>query len=63
MIQLKACTYGRKDKTKIQTGIVTKEHISPLTEPNSQYVAHVTLSSGITHHLFMNISRVNSKVY
>ncbi|GBL78089.1 hypothetical protein AVEN_181726-1, partial [Araneus ventricosus] len=37
------------DETKTQTGIVREEHISLAAEPNSQYVGHVTPSSGSAH--------------
>ncbi|GBL80105.1 hypothetical protein AVEN_224996-1 [Araneus ventricosus] len=40
---------GRKDETETQTGIVREEHISLVAEPNSQYVGHVTPSSGSAH--------------
>ncbi|GBN88468.1 hypothetical protein AVEN_188500-1 [Araneus ventricosus] len=40
---------GRKDEIKIQTGIVREEHISLVVEPNSQFVGHVTPSSGSAH--------------
>ncbi|GBN24701.1 hypothetical protein AVEN_21548-1 [Araneus ventricosus] len=40
---------GRKDETKTQTGIFRKEHISLVAESNSQYVGHVTPSSGSAH--------------
>ncbi|GBM59868.1 hypothetical protein AVEN_50453-1 [Araneus ventricosus] len=37
---------GRKYETKTQTGIVREELIFLVVEPNSQYVGHVTQSSG-----------------
>ncbi|GBM06119.1 hypothetical protein AVEN_265177-1 [Araneus ventricosus] len=40
---------GRKNETKTQRGIVREEHISLVAEPNSQYVSHVTPSSGSAH--------------
>ncbi|GBL86982.1 hypothetical protein AVEN_218705-1 [Araneus ventricosus] len=40
---------GRKDETKTQTGIFREENISLVSEPNSQYVGHVTPSSASAH--------------
>ncbi|GBN66938.1 hypothetical protein AVEN_173931-1 [Araneus ventricosus] len=40
---------GRKDESKTQTRIVREEHISLVAEPNSQYVGHVTPTSGSAH--------------
>ncbi|GBN30261.1 Hepatic triacylglycerol lipase [Araneus ventricosus] len=40
---------GRKDETKIQTGIFREVHIFLVADPNFQYVGHVNPSSGSAH--------------
>ncbi|GBM50950.1 hypothetical protein AVEN_114603-1 [Araneus ventricosus] len=56
---------GRKDETKIQTGIFREEHISLVAEPNSN--TSVTSLRLLPLHmmrrqLFLSTSRANSKV-
>jgi len=50
---------GRKDKTRVQVKkgkksyphILTEEHVTLVSEPNSQYLEHITPASGTSKHI------------